>query len=72
MSKYKETFLYKTGYSNGYNEGIKKAVELAAKQPPVINITVNISNLDKVTETERELEQVTNVLNNYKSMLFGL
>lgn len=72
MSKYKETFLYKTGYSNGYNEGIKKAVELAAKQPPVINITVNISSLDEITETEKELEEVTNVLNNYKSMLFGL
>ena len=27
--------------------------------------------LDKVTETERELAEVTNVLNNYKSMLFG-
>ena len=71
MNNVKESFLYKTGYGEGYNEGIKKAVELAAKQPPVINITVNISNLDKVTETERELEEVTNVLNNYKSMLFG-
>ena len=72
MSKYKETFLYKTGYSNGYNEGIKKAVELAVKQPPVINITVNISNLDKVTETERDLADAMNTINNYKSMLFGL
>lgn len=72
MSKYKETFLYKTGYSNGYNEGIKKAVELAAKQPPVINITINMSNLDKVTETERELADVLNTVENYKSMLFGL
>ena len=62
MSKYKDSFLYKLGYE----EGLK-----AAKQLPVINITVNISNMDKVTETEKELKEVTNVLNNYKSMLFG-
>lgn len=68
MSNLSETIHYYTGYNKGFKEGLK----MAAKQPPVINITVNISNLDKVTETEKELEEVTNVLNNYKSMLFGL
>lgn len=65
MSSLGETIHYYAGYDKGFKEGLKVS-------PPVINITVNISSLDKVTETEKELEEVTNVLNNYKRMLFGL
>lgn len=64
MSNLSETIHYYSGYDKGFKEGLKAS-------RPVINITVNISNLDKVTETERDLAEVTNVLNNYKSMLFG-
>ena len=46
MNNVKDSFLYKKGYEEGL-----KAI-------PVINITINISNLDKVTETDRDLADI--------------
>ena len=59
MNNVKDSFLYKKGYEEGL-----KAI-------PVINITINISNLDKVTETDRDLADALNTVENYKNMLFG-
>lgn len=65
--------IYKDGYEKGYKEGFAKAVKFLERQPPKLDIIINVSakEIDEITETEKDLEDALNTVNNYKKLLFG-
>lgn len=70
----KETPIYREGYTNGYYDGLINAMKaLSQPQPTVTNITINVTEkeLDKITETDKELEEALNSVKNYRNLLFG-
>lgn len=74
MNNTKEEFYYNKGYVDGYREGMNTALEQLIKQEQLrtsITVYVSANDLDKVTETERELADALNTVENYKNMLFG-